>query len=163
MCLLSRELPFRCTVESLDIAQQRANLNDVRCFSDTFQKKELRPELKESFDEDRFAALMELAGPQVALELAERLDDDLTSVAQALDKAGKNGDHRTLRSQSHVLLAIAGTVGATRLHELSHSLNLIIRACETTNVRALLIEIRVCLEDVITRVRLVRSGLVSQT
>jgi two-component system, OmpR family, aerobic respiration control sensor histidine kinase ArcB len=116
----------------------------------------------ESFDEQRFVALLDLAGPATALELAMRLDEDLTGVASALRAAGVLQDRPAIRAQSHVLLAIAGTVGANKLFELSERLNGLARGSDGTFISDLLAEIMLLLDQLIQRVRSARSVLMSQ-
>jgi hypothetical protein len=107
----------------------------------------------ESFDEPRFLALLNLAGPEMGHELLLRLDEDLSRVAAALVKATAGPDHPALREQSHVLLAISGTVGADGLYVLAERLNRLVRALEPAPVSGVLAEIAVLLDQLIARVR----------
>ena len=67
--------------------------------------------------------LMEMAGPQVARDLMERLGIDLDSVAAALRDAGAVADWACLRGQSHILIALAGVAGARQLQSVAERLN----------------------------------------
>lgn len=58
--------------------------------------------------------LLQLAGPDLAAELQRRLVDDLARVANCIAVA--KGDFAALQAQSHVLIALAGTAGASALH-----------------------------------------------
>lgn len=120
-------------------------------------------ERAEEFDEVRFRALLDLAGPSTARELTLRLDKDLTGVASALSGAANGADAQVLRAQSHILLAIAGTIGANRLYALSLHLNHIARAAEFGLVAEVLREIMVLLHRLIDLVRATHRRLVSQT
>ena len=104
-------------------------------------------------------ALLNLAGPVTGLELAMRLDEDLSGLATALTKAALGPDRHKLREQSHVLLAIAGTVGANQLFVLADRLNRQVRAQDATPVPDLLAEIGVLLDSLINRVRSARANL----
>ncbi len=115
--------------------------------------------MTEIFDEQRFAALLDLAGPAHALDLAMRLDEDLSRVSQALTVAAVDLDRPKLRETSHVLLAIAGTVGANRLCDLATRLNARVRGDEGGAFSDLLPEIALWLDDLITRVRRARAAL----
>jgi two-component system aerobic respiration control sensor histidine kinase ArcB len=106
------------------------------------------------FDEQRFAALLELAGPTTAMELIKRLDEDLTSVDDALAGVERTKDLSVLRVQSHNLMAISGTVGATSLYELAQRLNGI---ASTEDVMETLAETRVELSAVINRIRIAKA------
>ena len=106
------------------------------------------------FDEQKFAALLDLAGQDTAMELTQRLDEDLTN----LDVAMKTTvDPVTLHAQSHILLSIAGTIGATRVFDLAKHLNTMTRMENPDGLSALLADIRVALDDLILRVRSTRS------
>jgi hypothetical protein len=105
----------------------------------------------ESFDDDKFAALLDLAGPEMATELTERLDEDLTNVGLALAKA--HGDRAVLQAQSHILVSIAGTIGATKLFELAKHFHAQTQQPEPGSLEADLSDLRKVLHDVILRVR----------
>ncbi len=109
------------------------------------------------FDLHRFTALLDLAGPDTAQELTARLDEDLSRVAKALTQAETGLDHQVLRAQSHVLLAIAGTIGANRLYWLSQRLNALARAQDGGAMGDVLTETRANLDKLISRIRLARS------
>ena len=70
-----------------------------------------------------FDHLMEIAGEASRGELLSRLAEDLQRAGAGL-KAGLADDDRTaIRAESHVLIALAGAVGAERLQKLSEALN----------------------------------------
>ena len=76
----------------------------------------------------RFDHLMAIAGPVTAPELLARLQSDLRSVERGLIAAlaGLSDNPEALgvvRAQTHVLLALAGSVGAQRLYNLAEALN----------------------------------------
>lgn len=75
------------------------------------------------FDEPRLQALLDMAGPEVARELGRRLLADLAGVARALSAPDATGDRRLLRAQSHILIALAGTIGADSLAADARGLN----------------------------------------
>lgn len=75
-------------------------------------------------DTDRFNRLLDLAGPQHRTELLTRLAQDLAQVRERLAAAaGPVADWADLRAQSHVLIALAGATGASRLQHQSEDLN----------------------------------------
>ena len=67
--------------------------------------------------------LMLMAGPELARDLVDRLQDDLASVAAALRAAWPAGDWPVLRSQSHILVSLAGAAGARPLQAGAEHLN----------------------------------------
>ena len=91
-----------------------------------------------------------------------RLDEDLSRVATALTQAAVGPDRQTLREQSHVLLAISGTVGANGLFVLAERLNRLVRAPEAVVVTDLVAEIGVLLGQLIDRVRSARADFADQ-
>jgi len=74
-------------------------------------------------DDTRFQRLLEIAGPQGSIELLSRLIDDLTNVKEQINKATLEMDQAGLRAHTHVLISLAGAVGADRLHSLAQVLN----------------------------------------
>ena len=120
-------------------------------------------ETSEGFDEHRFASLLNMAGPSTALELTQRLEEDLSRISHVLTTAELAADHPTLRAQSHILLAIAGSVGADRLHVLSRRLNDLVSAAEGSRISDLLADIVVELGTLIQKVRLAQTTLKSRS
>lgn len=77
----------------------------------------------EGFDPEKLLRLLDLAGPEVAGELLDRLDEDLETVDAVLSDAAPARDVPALRAQTHVLISLAGAVGAERLQHLAEDLN----------------------------------------
>lgn len=92
------------------------------------------------------------------MELTQRLDEDLTNVGLVLTKAQDTG---VLHAQSHILLSIAGTIGATRVFDLAQDLNALTKAADSVGSDAVVAEIRVALNDLILRLRSMRSDITS--
>ena len=67
--------------------------------------------------------LTEIAGPLAAAELLARLDEDLEQTRQGLCQAAARIDMDGIRQHSHVLIALAGTAGAVKLHDDAVRLN----------------------------------------
>ncbi len=72
-----------------------------------------------------FDRLMEVAGPDAAPELLRRLLEDLRHVERQAVRALAETDWPELRAQTHVLIALAGAVGAQRLQHRAEALNTI--------------------------------------
>jgi HPt (histidine-containing phosphotransfer) domain-containing protein len=70
-----------------------------------------------------FDRLMVLAGPETARDLLDRLVEDLQSVQQNLNTARHPPVWEALRTQSHILIGLAGAVGAHGLHKSAQDLN----------------------------------------
>ncbi|WP_430448126.1 response regulator [Rhodophyticola sp.] len=75
-------------------------------------------------DQGQFDALLTTAGPNGARELLYHLREDLHDVAKALQIAFQAGALRDIRSQTHILVSLAGAVGAERLRHLAEALNI---------------------------------------
>lgn len=71
----------------------------------------------------QFQQLLEMAGPQIAAELLDRLQNDLRAAERGLLAASHGPDWAAVRRQSHVVIALAGTAGASFLHQLAQALN----------------------------------------
>jgi two-component system, OmpR family, aerobic respiration control sensor histidine kinase ArcB len=77
-----------------------------------------------------FDRLMDLAGPDAAHDLLDHLVEDLTGVRDGLEAAHHGPDWEGLRIQSHILIGLAGAVGAQTLQARAQDVN------EVANQRA---------------------------
>ncbi|PTW49533.1 histidine kinase/DNA gyrase B/HSP90-like ATPase [Rhodovulum kholense] len=75
------------------------------------------------FDALHLDRLLALAGPEDGRELLTRMRDDLETVRAGLTEALAQGDRAKLRSQTHVLISLAGAVGNGALQALAENLN----------------------------------------
>ncbi|PTE21545.1 hypothetical protein C5F48_11790 [Cereibacter changlensis JA139] len=78
-----------------------------------------------AMDETRFLRLLEIAGPGDSVEIVARLHLDLKTVRSGLFDAldRRVPDWTALRAQTHVLIALAGVVGADALQHLAEAMN----------------------------------------
>ena len=67
-------------------------------------------------DPGPFSQLLITAGPQLAMELIDRLLADLRMTQAKLRWAVEAGDTTDMRCQLHIVAALSGTVGAHRLY-----------------------------------------------
>lgn len=74
-------------------------------------------------DDGVFAALLALAGPEVAAELTLQMSVDLRRVLTALAQGLAQSDARVVDAQTHVLVMLAGTAGARGLQQGAQALN----------------------------------------
>jgi hypothetical protein len=79
--------------------------------------------LAQTIDRGTFDNLMLLAGPGVATELLQQLSADLSQVLVNLRKALPRTDWEAIRSQTHILMALTGSIGAMRGHSMALELN----------------------------------------
>ncbi|EEW24519.1 ATP-binding response regulator [Rhodobacter ferrooxidans] len=89
------------------------------------------------FDPARLHHLLQLAGPATARELLTRLDADLAATRTQLARAASGPDWPSLRAQSHVLIALAGTVGADPLHRSAVALNAVAHQRDASSLHGL--------------------------
>jgi two-component system aerobic respiration control sensor histidine kinase ArcB len=74
-------------------------------------------------DPSTFENLLKMAGPAVAKELTARLLADLQAAERAILAASHAPNWAALRSQTHILIGLAGTAGAPMLHHLAQAIN----------------------------------------
>lgn len=75
-------------------------------------------------DETTLRRLLQIAGPEAGAELMFRLLDDLQAVEDKLLAASGARDYLAIRAQTHVLVSVAGAVGAVGLQRMAEQMNL---------------------------------------
>ena len=78
---------------------------------------------KPQVNPDQFASLLQMAGPEAAVEVLKHIHHDLGCVERDLIAASQEPDWVAVRNQSHVLIALAGTAGADVLSQQAQHLN----------------------------------------
>lgn len=76
-----------------------------------------------SLDEVALVRLVALAGPDDGPELMRRLIGDVGDVFSGITTGFATQDREAMRRHSHVLIAIAGTIGAHHIYHLALHLN----------------------------------------
>lgn len=71
----------------------------------------------------QFQELLQMAGPKMAAELLDHLQKDLRAAERGLLAASHGPDWLEVRRQTHVMIALAGTAGASFLHQLAQAIN----------------------------------------
>ncbi|MGL4279798.1 MAG: response regulator, partial [Albidovulum sp.] len=89
------------------------------------------------FNRDSFDRLLEVAGPEASRELLQRLCTDLRNAERGLVAGLAEGNLAAIRSETHVLIALAGAVGAERLSKLAQTLNAVAHRREGGDLSAL--------------------------
>lgn len=90
------------------------------------------------FDASRLSHLMEITGPDLAVELLARLTEDLTTTQTTLATGATTFDWKRLREGSHVLISLAGSVGAMSLQVMAENLNAIAHRQDTEALATLM-------------------------
>lgn len=106
----------------------------------------------------RFQHLIEIAGPEAARELLDRLHDDLRKVERGLILGLSENDRMAVRAETHVLIALAGAVGAERLQLLAEAVNAAAHRREDAQMRSHGAEALTLLDRLIHFVGEARSG-----
>lgn len=88
-------------------------------------------------DRGRLDHLLGIAGPEAARELLDRLAEDLGRTEHGLIAGLRDGDLSAVRANTHVLISLAGAVGAERLQKLSEALNASAHRREDAAMKAL--------------------------
>ncbi len=102
-----------------------------------------------AMDFGRFERLITMAGPDVAPDLICRLTEDLSSVETDLARALAQLDWVAIRHCTHVLIGLAGAVGAMRLSAYAKAMNLTAHAMDRPQLVALAPETESLLKDLI--------------
>jgi HPt (histidine-containing phosphotransfer) domain-containing protein len=116
-------LAARALMPHLATTDQRA---DLRLIDEAIARLALEPRPPggiSDFDPTRLGHLLDLAGPELAEELLARLTEDLTTTGEKLDLGAAGADWTLLREGSHVLISLAGSVGAISLQAMAETLN----------------------------------------
>jgi two-component system, OmpR family, aerobic respiration control sensor histidine kinase ArcB len=95
----------------------------LRCMQAKSQKANISPAPLAQINPVAFNGLLKMAGPSVADELITRLLADLGAAKRALLVASHAPNWPDIRTQTHILIALAGTTGAERLHHLVQNVN----------------------------------------
>ena len=101
-----------------------------------------------------YDALCAAVGPETMTELLEKVATDLGTSRADLVRALGSADRKLARTTSHVLISVAGAVGATRLQACAQSLN---RAAHAEDADAVASQIGGCLAEIDAAVDFVES------
>ncbi|MDG4650188.1 response regulator [Roseibacterium sp. SDUM158017] len=105
-----------------------------------------------ALDAARLDELLSIAGADGARGFLEQLRDDLVSVRQKLDEGVAAGSAAAVRAQTHILVALAGAVGATRLCGHAEALSAAANGGRAADLGALHVPCRRDLDDLIALV-----------
>lgn len=105
------------------------------------------------YDPQRFQRLLELTGPRMAGTLLAHLVDDLSNCRTILLAGANAADWAALREGTHVLVSLAGSVGALSLQALAETLNAAAHRQDNGTVTALVPDLLAELEALIDLVR----------
>lgn len=103
-------------------------------------------------DDERFAQLLRIAGPEGRRELLSRLTTDLADAERGLVHGLAALDSAEVRGHTHVLIALAGAVGAVRLQKCCDALNAAVHRQDNTALSELGQEALKLLDQLISRI-----------
>jgi two-component system, OmpR family, aerobic respiration control sensor histidine kinase ArcB len=112
-------------------------------------------------DHHTFDHLMVLAGPETAPDLLDRLAEDLQSVQQQLTLPRAPADWENLRAQSHILIGLAGAVGAESLRSSAVDLNNLANVHQQTGLDTVMRRVLPLLDALIRFVHAQRISVVA--
>lgn len=76
------------------------------------------PRMPERFlDRRTYDALAETIGPSAMAELLDKVEADVTSARHRISKALESGAAEEIREATHILVSVAGAIGATNVQE----------------------------------------------
>lgn len=116
----------------------------------------MQPDDVPVLDDAVFDVLAEAMGPTVLVQLATQLNADLNRCDVALVQAIEQGALDKVRTQTHILTGVAGSVGASRLAVLSAQLNAAAHGTDDVTLRSLTPQLRVEI-DALMHALMVRS------
>ncbi len=79
--------------------------------------------ISKAVDAAQFGRLLAMAGPRTTHALLTQLQTDFSCAKHALLTAQHVMDWPQIRAQSHVIMGLAGTIGAGPMHKLALQLN----------------------------------------
>ncbi len=92
-----------------------------------------------------FEALRQTIGHDMMAELMDKVIADLLSAARNLTAAQELLDRPAIRSASHILISVAGAIGATRLQSSARELNMVAHSGTTDDI---LLQLGKCLSEI---------------
>lgn len=91
----------------------------------------------EVVDRDIFDNLVETIGPDSTAELLAKLQADTDTVAEGLVRGQKHLDLSEIRSQTHILISVAGAIGAGSVQMAAQRLNTSANRQDSTEIESL--------------------------
>ena len=95
------------------------------------------PTNSDAVDRKIFDNLVETIGAESTAELLSKLQADTDTVAEGLVRGRQSLDLAEIRSQTHILISVAGAIGATRLQHIAQRLNAAANRYEAKEVDSL--------------------------
>lgn len=115
------------------------------------------------FDPTRLGHLLDITGPDLAVELLARLTEDLVNTQAILETGAAEADWKLLREGSHVLISLSGSVGALSLQSMSENLNALAHRQDRDALDTLMPALNGELATLIRFIRSTRAPQVSPT
>ncbi|MGV8986592.1 MAG: Hpt domain-containing protein [Cypionkella sp.] len=119
----------------------------------TVQRMDQSGESLQGLDDDTLSRLLALAGPADGPELMRLLIGDVSQVYAEMREGLAAQDREVMRKNSHILLAIAGTIGAPRVYELAKRLNQCAKVDDFASAQPDAVELLTRLEYLIVQLR----------
>jgi len=129
-------------------------LNGLTRYTERQEEGGSRPAWRPFIDTDVFFGLKDSVGDEAFYTILDKMQGDLINIREEISDASKGSDLTALRRASHVLISLAGAVGASRL--LSHAQSLNVYANEG-NLERVAARSKACEEDITRLIEFVRA------
>jgi hypothetical protein len=142
------------------LAQQIVTLTNAALAVDAHLYRHMPPP---TLDRGVFDRLMRLAGPETSHDLLDRLVEDLMAVQHHMTTTPNTPAWDILRNQSHILIGLAGAVGATDVQALAQDVNTLANQMQPVGLSPLLTRLTPALDALIHFIRAQRiAGIAAQ-
>ena len=108
-----------------------------------------------------YDGLADSIGPRKLPDVLRRAGDDLAHARDRVETAAESGDMVLMRDASHVLISVAGAIGATRLQKQAEALNRLAHIDQPSLAAALTRDVTAELDGVLAFVREERARMES--
>lgn len=152
--LAGLETAIAALAPQVNSAEEEAALDLIRAGAARFAQQADQPAPGPgNFDTQRLQGLLDLTGPSMAGTLLRHLAEDLQRCRKLVVTGAAEDNWADLREGSHVLISLAGSVGAGTLHDMSLQLNSLADREDADQARALIPSLVAELDALIKLVR----------
>lgn len=105
-----------------------------------------------------YNVIAQTIGPDFLEEFLEKVVTDFDTIKKGLITAESEGNYADWRSHSHILISVAGAIGATNLQHLAQDLNAAANACDKMTAQPLNLQCIVGISKVVTFLNNEKAG-----
>ncbi|MFQ5622539.1 MAG: ATP-binding protein [Paracoccaceae bacterium] len=104
-------------------------------------------------DREIYDALVDAVGPDSMAELLEKVAEDMESVRAGIGEGAAAADPSQIRANTHILVSVAGVIGATKLQSLAESLNAMAKQPSHPDMKTTSEQCVNCITEVLDHIR----------